>query len=351
MKKIVVFILLILGTVTSLFAEEKVLFQADDKKNPLHIWNIELTDYWVKLSDEILKEYKNVKLTPHQKAMIFLKFMEDFDVGFPKQGPHPKYVVEEKIGACGTFTNVFNALMAVNGYEARVVNLYNYPTSEMGHTVSEVYYNSKWNLYDTTFSGYFTTDIENLIDPYVLSFEELKNGKNSFLYINNLNRYYKTVDIQRNFISHDIYLKSNPSGPIGLDKKMFFPLYLDAKNKNIIKKADFSLKAQGASYIGVAGINQNHKYEISNLEKGNHYALVLSPNFIGGYKELENIKLIISSDCNIDKNEILYYGNDKNDIEIMFKASSNKCNITVETDLSGEFMKYLSLNKISVIKK
>ncbi|XOB95823.1 hypothetical protein ACMC5U_13060 [Deferribacteres bacterium DY0609] len=39
-----------------------------------------------------------------------------------------------------------------------------------------------------------------------------------------------------------------------------------------------------------------------------------------------------------------------NDIEINFRATKNKCDVTVETDLSGEFMKYLSLNEIKILK-
>lgn len=351
MKKIVVFILLILGTVTSLFAEEKVLFQADDKKNPLHIWNIELTDYWVKLSDEILKEYKNVKLTPHQKVMIMINYMSDYKIGYPSQG-NPKYVIEEGVGSCGTFTNAFVALMKVNGIESRQIGLYNYPKNT-GHVVAEVFYDNKWHLYDTTYSGYFTTEPENVTNPYVLSFDELKGDFSEKYYkvFYNLKRYYKSQKLASEYFSKEIYKFASPSGIIGASHRMFFNLFLDLNTKPTITKEDFGPKNQGAGYIGAAGLNQNHEYKISNLEKDNNYALVLTPNFIGGHKELENIKLIISSDCNIDKNEILYYGNDKNDIEIMFKASSNKCNITVETDLSGEFMKYLSLNKISVIKK
>lgn len=230
-------------------------------------------------------------------------------------------------------------------------NMYNYP-KDNGHTVSEVFYNGKWNLYDTTYSAFFTTEPSNIINPYVLSFAEIKNGNfESYIQINNLERYYKDIPSASQFVSYDIYKLSNPSGPIGMEYKMYFPLILDFKNKPQILKEDFNTKNQGVSYIGIADTNQNHKYEISNLEKGNRYALVLSPNFIGGHRELENIKLIISSNCTIDKNEILYFSNNKNDIEIVFNASSNKCNITVETDLSGEFMKYLSLNKISVIKK
>lgn len=37
---------------------EKILMKANDKNNPLNIWNMDLTDYWSKLSDDILKFIK-----------------------------------------------------------------------------------------------------------------------------------------------------------------------------------------------------------------------------------------------------------------------------------------------------
>ncbi|WP_236686238.1 hypothetical protein [Taylorella equigenitalis] len=79
MRKFILFILFsslninALGQTTSTVLGETVLMSSTDKNNPLYVWNIELTDYWSKLSDEILKGYKekNIQLTPHQMAMIF----------------------------------------------------------------------------------------------------------------------------------------------------------------------------------------------------------------------------------------------------------------------------------------
>lgn len=351
MKKIFFIVFLILNMFLSAFAEEKVLFGAEDKENPLHIWNIELTDYWVKLSDQILKDYENINLTHHQKIMLLLKYTEKFSIGFPQNGGHPKYVIEEQKGACGTFTNVFAALIRVNGYSVRFINMYNYPTN-LGHTVAEVFYEGKWHLYDTTYSAYFTTDPSNVVNPYVLSFDEIKRGDiKSHIQINNLNRYYKQGELASKFVSYDIYKYSNPSCPIGMGYKMYFPLYLDLKNKNKISKEDFNTKNQGATYIGVAGINQNHKYEISGLQEEANYSLILSPSFIGGHKELDSIVLVVSSSCDIKADKIEYFAKDQKDISIDFMATSNKCNITIETNLSDQFMKYLSLKQISLIQK
>lgn len=329
--------------------EEKVLMSAMDKNNPLHIWNMELTDYWVKLSDEILKDYKKTKLTPHQMAIIFLSFTEDFDIGYPKAGPHPKNVVNEEIGACGTFTNVFNALMAANGFKARVINLYNFPTNELGHTVSEIYYDGDWHLYDTTFSGYFTTEPSNIINPDVLSFEEIKNNKPGTLIIKNHRRYYKTIPLQRKFVSRDIYLNANPSGPVAFDYKLYYPIALDPVNRPVINREDFALKAQGGSFIGIGGANANHNYHIKGLVEKKKYSISITPKSIGGHKDLNNIKLLVSSkNCSVDVNEITYKQGDKNDLLINFTANGTSCTITVENNESPEFMKYLSIKKISV---
>lgn len=358
MRKFILFILFsslninALGQTTSTVSGETVLMSSTDKNNPLYVWNIELTDYWSKLSDEILKGYKekNIQLTPHQMAMIFLKFMSDFDIGYPKGGAHPKFVVEEKIGACGTFTNVFNALMAANGFKARIINLYNYPTNELGHTVSEVYYDNKWHLYDTTFSAYFTDDPSNVINPNVLSFEEIKSNKPATLIINNQSRYYKTVEIQRKFASREIYHTANPAGPLSFENKMFFPIKLNPISRPKIEKKDFALKAQGASFIGVGGANANHIYKLESLNKNTEYRLSLIPNFIGGHKNLDRIKFKVSaSGCDVHNNEIEFISSHPSkSLDINFKSGGDTCDITVANQESTEFMKYLSLKEIKL---
>ncbi|XOB65737.1 transglutaminase-like domain-containing protein [Deferribacteres bacterium DY0037] len=279
-KKIIFLILLVMAICLPASAKENVLFGPTDTENPLHVWNIEITDYWLNLSNKILSNYANAGLTPHQKAMLFLKYTENYKIVFPEQGAHPKYVVEEQVGSCGTFTNVFLALMKVNGYNGRIANLHNFPAN-YGHTVAEVFYNGKWHLYDTTYSAYFTTEPGNIVDPYILSFDEINKGNSkAYIQIYNLERYYKGI-LASKFISFDIYKLSEPAGPIGLKHKMYFPLSLDLKTKPKISKSDFNTKNQGASYIGAAGINQNHKYTITSLVKNNKYKLVLTPNFIG----------------------------------------------------------------------
>lgn len=333
--------------------KEKVLMSATDINNPFHTKNLELTDYWVKLSDDILKDYKEFKLTPHQLAIIFIDYIDEFKLGYAKGGSNPKYNVEEKVGSCGAFTNIFNALMAVNGYKVRAVGLYNFP-KENGHVVAEVLYDNKWHLYDTTYGGYFTTDPSNIIDPYVLSFEEIKENKPSTLIIHNHSRYYKTLG-GRQFINREIYLNANPSGPLEFDNKLYFPIDLDLINKPAISQENFRGKAQGAAYIGIGGVNANHTYKLTNLEDNGSYNLSITPSHIGGQTHIKNnldkIKFQVSSkDCKVSTDELIYINKDKNDIVLNFKAIGNSCTITIENNEPPIAMKYLLIKKISLSK-
>ena len=352
MKKIVLIILIFLHV--SLYTKEQILYKANDKDNPLAIWNLPITTYWSELSEKILKDYKDIKLTPHQQAMLFLKYTEDYSIGYPKQGANPKYVIEEQIGSCGTFTNVFLALMKVNGFNGRVVGLYNYP-KDTGHSVAEVFYNDKWHLYDTTYSSYFTTTPSDIIHPNVLAFKEVKksNSENTTIYIANIKRYYKYANLAKQYVSFNMYKLSNPSGPIGMKNNMIFPITMDFKTKRVITKKDFGPKNQGASYIGVAGVNQSHRYILNNLKSNKNYILSLTPKFIGGHKDLDRFDLYISSEhCIIQNKTITYLANSKKTIQINFNtANEEMCIIDIYHKLSGDYMKYLSLNKIELKEK
>ena len=353
MNYIFLILIIIFSLSSSVYSNEKVLFSKNDKSNPLHVWNLDITNYWKELSDKILAHYKNIQLTPHQKAVIFLDYTSEYKLGFPVGGAEPKNVIKEKTGACGTFTNVFLALMRVNDIQGRIVNLYNFP-KDTGHTVAEVFYDNKWHLYDTTYAAFFSFNPSDMLDPKVLSFKELKNLQEIqkvFRTIINYKRFYKYRSNAEKYVSFDIYKKANPSGPIGLKNKMYFPIYLDLKKKNTINKKDFGPKNQGAGYIGVAGINQNSKYIISGLTKNKKYAIILEPNFIGGDKNLNSIDLqLTSQDCNLLK-QYYKYTNNGHVIKLNFIAAKKTCNIIVDTNLSGEYKKYISLKSIKIIEE
>ncbi|MDR1658014.1 MAG: hypothetical protein LBT47_10765 [Deltaproteobacteria bacterium] len=53
--------------------------------------------------------------------------------------------------------------------------MYNYPENS-GHAVAEIKVDGRWQLCDPTYGLYYTTEPGNNLNPYLLSFEELRNG-------------------------------------------------------------------------------------------------------------------------------------------------------------------------------
>lgn len=337
--------------------EYKIILEANDPKNPLHVWRIPITSYWIDLSNKILGEFGN-QLTPHQKAILFMTFMNDFKVGFPSKAD-PITVVEEKIGACGTYSNVFCALMIVNNIPCRIVNLHNYPTN-YGHTVVEVFYDNKWHLYDPTYAAYYTTTPNEIKNPTVLSFEELRKcygfRHEVVRIILNPKRLYEGLPVSLSFAGPDIFVKANPAGPIGPDKPFFYPIYLDLTNKNIINKEDFGPRNQGAYYIGAAGINNNWIVILSNLKPLKKHTLTISPEYLGGEfnpdKDIFYAKAIpVSKGCKIIRGSNYQARvNDIKDWLIEFIPDSNECKIKIFHSYKGPNFFYLKIKLIKLSK-
>ncbi|ADU91938.1 transglutaminase domain-containing protein [Taylorella equigenitalis] len=327
---------------------EKILMKANDKNNPLNIWNMDLTDYWSKLSDDILKIYKdrNIQLTPHQMAVVFMDFIGGFKIGMVKGGSDPRYSVQERIGACGSFTKVFISLMAANGIPSRAVGLYNFP-KDNGHVVAEVYYDNKWHMYDPTYNLYFTNEPSNLVNPPVLSFEEIKNNTPSDMVLHNITRYYMKGD---RFANREIYLNANPAGPLTFENKLFFPFFIDFKKKSVIDNSEFGPKYQNISMLGFGGGNINHKYMISNLNKGETYTLSLIPNFLAGIGKSIRYK-VSSPNCRLHTEELTYLKSSPNtNLDIEFLVNGSSCEIVIENIENFENIKYLVLKQVKVFK-
>ncbi len=333
----------------------RVLLPADDPRNPLSIWRIPITEYWLELSDSILGPLKG-KLTPHQKAVLFMLFMNDFKVGIPSN-PKPETVVRERVGSCGNFSNVFCALMAVNDIPCRLVNLHNYP-KDSGHTVTEVYYNGRWHLYDPTYSAYYTTTPNELFNPYVLSFKELREGggfrKDVVRVVLNPKRLYMGAPRSLKFLGPEIYVKAEPAGPIGPDKPFYYPLKLDILNKSVISEEDFGPKNQGASYLGAAGINNNWIFYLSGLKVGKEYNLIVEPAWLGGEVDFRKAVFKAEAECLKDSCNLLdgeLFKTTKDNLskwKIRFKAKTGTSIIKVQHPYRGPKFFYMKVKRISL---
>jgi len=367
-KSVIFFVLFILPSIVScnsstvserkdksnLEKKYKIVLEANDPKNPLNVWRIPITSYWIELSNSILGPMRN-KLTPHQKAVLFMIFMNDFKVGYPSKSD-PMTVVKEKIGSCGTFSNVFCALMAVNNIPCRIVSMANYPKNN-GHAVAEVFYDNKWHIYDPTYAAFYTTTPNEIKNPYVLSFDELRKGEglkpNVVRIILNPKRLYLGFPRSLQFVGPEIYVKANPAGPIGPDKPFFYPIVLDLKNKNAITEKDFDPKNQGVSYLGAAGINNNWILILSSLKPRKKHTLVISPKFLGGEFNIEDIfkaeAVSLSENCTIiSGKEYQAKYREIKDWIIEFIPSSEKCRIEISHPYKGPKFFYLRMKYLKL---
>ncbi|NPV90657.1 MAG: transglutaminase domain-containing protein [Firmicutes bacterium] len=260
---------------------EQIYLSADDPNNPLSVFRVPITQEIVYAADEILQGKKD--LAPHQKILLFMDFMKDFEVGKASDSK-PETTIKERIGACGTFTNLLLALAKTQGIEGRVINLANFPQNT-GHAVAELCINGKWSVYDPTYAAYFTNTPNDERTPNVLSFKELRDGKGYepevVRVVGNQQRFEKGNPLYFD-VGPEIYMKASPAGPIGPEKPFIYPLSLDLKTKPRISQEDINNKNQGSDYIGAAGINNFQEWSLSSLIPGKKYKLVVIPDWIGG---------------------------------------------------------------------
>lgn len=353
-------ILLIVSLVFSFF--DKVLangseqqgeffLKKDDPKNPLSIFRVPITNEIVKIAEQILEGHQN--LSDHQKVIMFMNFMKDFDVGIGSNA-YPETTIKERLGACGTFTNVLLALSATQGIEGRYVNLMNFPKG-YGHTVAELKVNGKWSIYDPTYGVYYTDTPDNKVNPNVLSFWELRNGKGRDknvvrIFMNNRRFEEQNQWATSAFIGPEIYEKANPAGPIGPDKVFKYPLFLDTRSKSVLTKKDLGIENQGSNYIGAASVNNIQEWTLTSLVPGNQYQFIIVPDWIGGelLGEEDNFRATarIVSGGEVTSGDSLTLSINQKPYQpwiIKFKAKKDKVNLLIEHPYRGPKFHYLNI--------
>jgi hypothetical protein len=195
----------------------------------------------------------------------------------------PETVIAHNIGACGGYTDVLLALAATQGIPGRVIGMYNYPPNN-GHVVAELYIDGDWRMYDPTYGVYYTDTPGEKRHPNVLSFEELRAGMGSLPGVVRIltgGRSTRQGKLAQNFLGPEIYVLAEPAGVLDPQNRMVYPLSLDPASKSSIGKADFSLNAQGAWIIGVAGQNVSQLFSLEGLEVGKRYMLRVTYSAMG----------------------------------------------------------------------
>jgi transglutaminase-like putative cysteine protease len=260
-----------------------VSFSETNKENPLCIYRQPLPKRIQLISDALLVTEQE-SLTQHQKILKYLDFIQNFKIGFTSDA-NITTLLKEKIGSCGTFSNIILSLAAFQNIKGRFINLHNYPVGQ-GHTVVEFFIDGKWCLYDPTYASYYTDTPEDTTSPNVLSFQDLQSGKGrnpdvSLIILNKI-RYEATSPLSSEFALPDIYEKANPAGYLLPDSPMIFPLSLDAKDRNTVVSRDFGTVYQGASFLGVAFLNAMHLWKFTSLSSGLYYMFKLDIASLGG---------------------------------------------------------------------
>lgn len=333
--------------------ESEIVLEAKDGKNPLNVWIQPIRKNIYTLADEILKGKNG--LTPHEKIVLFMEYMKDYKIG--SNLASPENIFKDKIGECGNFSNALVALATTQNMEARIITMGNYPIND-GHVVAEIKVNNKWCVYDPTYAAYYTITPEDAKNPYVLSFEELRAGRAKDKGVTRVVGFQErlTSEIAYEFLGPDIYELANPAGPIGVSKKMFYPLNIDYKRDREITKEEYGAGYQGASYIGAAGINSSHSWSISNLEPNKEYTFKILGSYVGGdlmegnspnpdfnaYASIENGLIIDGSKFTFNMD------NGNKEWVIKFKPEDSTAKITLSHDYVGPDFHYVQLDKFSI---
>lgn len=244
---------------------------ATDPQNPLHIFRLPVTQRIKKLSDELTKGAQN----DHEKIVKLMDYIGRFRVGFATDAT-PDAAVQEQIGACGSFSNTLLALAAAQGIQGRIISLLNSPIND-GHALAEVYIDGEFHLYDPTFNAFYS--LNDKLKP--LSFSEIIKSCKTHPESLQLNAKLYRPGIAL-YTGCPVFLNASPSGVIGPDHAMVFPLQFDKNTLKKIEKKDLGPGYQGANFIGAAATNQQQEWYIRNLSVGEKYEFIIQPESMGG---------------------------------------------------------------------
>ncbi|MEZ5552620.1 MAG: transglutaminase domain-containing protein [Pseudomonadales bacterium] len=253
-------------------AGDRPIIAAVDPTNPLHIFRVPVTRRIEFLAEQLA----------HGTASIFeffersMTYIDGFKVGFASDAT-PDATVLERVGACGTFSGTLLALCRCHGIEGRYINFHNYPENN-GHTVCELLIAGQWMLFDPTTHIYYSAKsipgaqplaYEGVRDRYLAGAPVYRNGGN-------------TRSGRDLYSGADIFLKADPQGVIGPSRALRFPLKLHLTERPVVTRPEFGTTFQGAVYIGAAGTNHEHRWDLQGLVPGNRYRFGFKPKWLGG---------------------------------------------------------------------
>lgn len=335
-----------------LYEDGEILFDAYDVRNPLRVWRVPIKRNIQLLSDGILGNEKDT-LSEHEKIIKFMEYVQQYKIGNTR-GISEDYLTElarDQIGACGDYSNIVAALAAMQGIDTHIITLANYPEGS-GHVVIEAYIDPKWSLYDPTFCLYYTTTPSEKKRPYVLGFAELKD-------IDNVNKAVKviegdahiTTEASYDYMGPAIYSMAKPAGIVDINEKLYYENELSC-DSNIRLSREELRNYQGATYIGIAGMNSSHIWNLYNLTPGETYVFTIMSSGIQGeifddfrvFAQMEDGKIVG------EKDYVFSNTNSENLWQIQFVPEKNECEITLDYNETSEYFHYIPISELRVEK-
>lgn len=101
-------------------------------------------------------------------------------------------------GLCNARANICVNMVEYLNLEAHVINIYDFPSAQSGHSAVEVYYDEQWHFFDPTNGGYFKGP-----DGEVMSLEEMHQNPKAAMA--GMVVFEKTLDKRDNYQMMDYY--------------------------------------------------------------------------------------------------------------------------------------------------
>lgn len=252
-------------------------------------------------------------------------------------------------GLCNARANICVEMAGYLNLEAHVMNLYDFPNAQSGHSTAEVYYDGKWHFFDPTNGGYFRDK-----DGEIMSLEEMRAKPKEAM--DGMVVFEKTLDDSTdgyNFERMNWYYSEESLGSMrsyaikGREYETIVYPTVDMKKTTAlsigeIDNNDEDVRVEGmeqdlSQFLAFAlakpsyGGNIQTKWELKNCENKKYY---LKYYFYGG--ETGELR-VIGENAEIVSNELLNIENTADESgngiwEIEFVPSDEACNIWITHD-------------------
>lgn len=328
--------------------ENEIILDGNDKNNPLYPYRIPVKQCIYTLAGEILGK-KAASMTTHEKIVCFMDYISEFQVGPVakyKSGEYLQRLVLDRIGACGDYSNLLAALCATQGVETRLITLGNFPKGS-GHAVIEILADGKWSVYDPTYAAYYTTTPDETKTPYVLSFEELKNGQGKEQNVTRIigNESHILGETSYLYIGPEIYEEASPAGIVSPKNKLCYPMEYMYQSGGMVDIREY----QGASYLGAADINNAHLWKISGLSVGKLYKFTLVDKGIAG-EYFDAMKTYVDLNYGtIESGSVKEWsGTGQEEWNIVFMPNRSDIELKLDHKETGEQLHYIAIESIAI---